>query len=289
MSPLRNGKLLAALCWENHSEPLLPMFNPKTEGLVDMKPYVALSLDEGVTFSEPVEVDCGLYRNVPTPITGPVLVFSAERWAVQFEVNKHHNDPVPWQHVSAIAFTSDAGRTWSGTSDVHTDPARRIICWDQRLALLPDGSILALFWTFDRQKNDYLNIHARQSHDGGQTWGELWDTGVPGQPARPAALSDGRLVMVYVDRTSIPVIKARCSTDNGKTWPSDTELVIHSRLAQSQIWTKESMQDAWAEMAAFSIGLPDATPLPGGDILVVYYSGVHPDQTDIRWARIGTA
>jgi hypothetical protein len=207
---------------------------------------------------------------------------------VQFEVNKHFDDPAPWQHVSALTFTSDGGRTWHGTSDVHTDPARRIICWDQRLAVLSDGSILGLFWTFDRQKNDYLNIHARQSRDGGRTWGELWDTGVPGQPARPAALPDGRIVMVYVDRTSTPVIKARCSSDRGRTWPADTELVVHRRFEQSQTWAKKSMHDAWSEMAAFSIGLPDATPLPGGDVLVTYYSGDHPDYTDLRWARIGT-
>jgi hypothetical protein len=109
---------------------------------------------------------------------------------------------------------------------------------------------------------------------------------VPGQPARPAALPDGQIVMVYVDRTSSPVIRARCSSDGGRTWPSDTELVVHRQFEHSQNWTKHSMQDAWAEMAAFSVGLPDATVLPGGDVLVVYYCGDHPDYTDVHWARI---
>ena len=46
------------------------------------------------------------------------------------------------------------------------------------------------------------------------------------------------------------------------------------------------MQDAWAEMSAFSIGLPDAVALPDGDVLTVYYSGDHPDQTDVLWSRL---
>jgi len=46
------------------------------------------------------------------------------------------------------------------------------------------------------------------------------------------------------------------------------------------------MQDAWAEMGAFSIGLPATAPLPNGDVLVVYYAGPLTDLTDVRWARV---
>jgi len=46
------------------------------------------------------------------------------------------------------------------------------------------------------------------------------------------------------------------------------------------------MQDAWAEMAKFSIGLPSTAFLQNGDILVVYYAGPETDQTDIHWARV---
>jgi hypothetical protein len=46
------------------------------------------------------------------------------------------------------------------------------------------------------------------------------------------------------------------------------------------------MQDAWAEMSKFSIGLPATCALKNGDILVVYYAGPEVDCTDIKWARI---
>jgi hypothetical protein len=286
MSPLGGARVLAGLAWEDYSRPLLPMFNEQTEGLMDMKLFTAVSEDAGEHFSKPTLVDCGHYRDVPTPITGAPLIISASEWAVQFEVNKHYDDESPWQHVSALTFTSDGGRTWDRCVDVHTDPARRIVCWDQRLAILSDDSTLALFWTFDRAANAYLNIHARSSQDGGRTWDALQDTGVPGQPARAVGLPDGRIVMTYVDRTAAPVIKARLSHDGGRSWPAKSEIIVHQRSAATQTIEKRSMQDAWAEMSAFSIGLPDATLLADGDVLVVYYTGSNPDYTDVHWARI---
>jgi len=55
---------------------------------------------------------------------------------------------------------------------------------------------------------------------------------------------------------------------------------------RSQTRTKRAMPDAWSEMGAFSMGLPATAPLPGGDILIVYYAGPRTDLTDIRWARL---
>lgn len=64
--------------------------------------------------------------------------------------------------------------------------------------------------------------------------------------------------------------------------PDNTEIVLHQTSPRSQTWKKKSMQDAWAEMGKFSVGLPTTTLLENGDVLVVYYSGPHTDQTDIK-------
>lgn len=287
-APLGGERVAAVLGWEDTSDPLLPMFNEQTEGIVDMKLYAAFSDDGGATFGTPRRIPRGRYDDLPTPPTGAMLVLPDERWAVPFEVNKHYDDTAPWQHASCLTFSSDEGATWSEVVEVHTDPDRRIFCWDQRLSVLRDGSIFALFWTFDRQTNAYLSIHSGCSSDCGRSWGRLLDTGVAGQPARPVGFVDGRIVMVYVDRTAEPRIKARVTSDGGTTWPADSELLVHERpaRARSQTWDKRSMQDAWAEMSAFSIGLPDGVALPNGDVLTVFYSGDRPDLTDVLWVRI---
>jgi hypothetical protein len=144
-----------------------------------------------------------------------------------------------------------------------------------------------VFWTFDRQTAQYRNIHAAASKDAGLTWTDVWDTGVPGQPATPVRLPDGRIVMVYVDREAEPTIKARVSSDGGKTWPATTEVVVHKRELKTQTrGDKAEMKDAWAEMSKFSLGLPNATLLPNGDVLSVYYTGDSTDYTSCGYTRL---
>jgi hypothetical protein len=269
----------------DYSDPSLPYFNEETEGLLGTRIFFAESRDDGVTWSAPELMDTSPL-NMPTPITGPVLLLSNGDLACQFELNKDYYDTSEWRHSSVLMFSRDGGSSWPEHTIVSRDPDNRIFYWDQRPAVLADGRILDLFWTYDNQAALYRNIHARESLDNGRTWSEMWDTGIPGQPAPPVSLSVGSLVMVYMDRTNTPAVKARISEDNGRTWAGGTETAIYLAGTPSQTWKKGSMQDAWAEMAEFSLGLPAAARLQNGDILVAYYAGTDTDKTDIQWARI---
>ena len=285
LTPLGGDRVLAALAWVDHSDPSLPLFNETTEGLLDMRVFLAVSADGGASWSQPRLIETPPFDG-PTPLTGPVLVLGDGRWACQYELNKTYDDPRPWHHSSVLSFSDDRGATWPAHVRTSDDPRRRTFYWDQRPGLLTDGRILDVFWTFERAAAEYLNIHARESTDHGRTWSVLWDTGVPGQPGAPVSIAGGRVVMVYVDRTGEPVIKARISADGGRTWPADTECIVHASRSATQTWHKASMQDAWAEMARFSVGLPATAALPDGDVLVVYYAGPATDRTDIYWARL---
>jgi len=284
-TPLGGSRVLATLCWVDHSDPSLPFFNEETQGLLDTRIFFARSADGGATWSPPVLMDTSPF-NVPTPITGPVMVLPDGEWACQFELNKHYYDTSVWRHSSVMMFSRDEGESWPAHVVVSSDPQNRVFYWDQRPGVLADGMLLDLFWTYDNQLATYLNIHARESGDNGRTWSEMWDTGVPGQPAPPVSLPDGRIGMVYVDRSGSPAIKLRASSDGGRTWPEATETVLYQADAPAQTTRKASMQDAWAEMAKFSVGLPATAPLPNGDILAVYYAGLETDHTNIEWARV---
>jgi hypothetical protein len=285
LTALGGDEVLATLYWVDHSDPELPFFNEETEGLLDSRLFLAGSHDRGATWSAPELVDTSPY-DCPTPITGPTLLLPSGEWALQFELNKHYYDAAPWQHASVIMFSADRGRTWPRHTVVASDPERRFFWWDQRPGVLRDGTLLDLFWTYDSQAATYLNIHARASLDEGRTWGELWDTGVPGQPAPPVSLADGRIAMVYVDRTGAPVIMARLSGDRGQTWPEAMALALSEVRADRQTVGKSTMQDAWAEMGKFSLGLPTTAALGEDEFLVVYYAGPETDQTDIHWVRV---
>jgi len=282
---LGGRQVLGALCWVDHSDPALEFFNEKTEGLLDTRIFITLSRDAGKTWSEPRLADTYPIRK-PLPLTGPILLTSDKRWACQFEVNKHYHDTRPWRHSSMLMFSSDRGQTWNEFVVVTNDPANRFFYWDQRLAFIGEKRMLGLFWTYDNRKAVYLNIHARESLDDGRRWSAIWDTGVPGQPAAPVRLKDDRIAMVYVDRTSVPAIKARISSDNGRTWPERTEKILFRPPAINQTRNKKSMRDAWSEMGKFSTGLPVTARLPNDDFVVVFYTGPVPDKTDIRWIHV---
>jgi hypothetical protein len=288
VTPLGGDRLLAVLYWVDVTDPSLPFFNEETEGLADSRIFLSRSDDAGATWSEPWLARTRPY-DMPTPITGPMLLLGSGEWALQFETNKTYYDESPWRHESVLVFSQDEGRTWPEHACVAADPAGRVFYWDQRPSVLPDGRVLDLFWTFDREQAEYRNIHARLSTDHGRSWGGIWDTGVPGQPAPAVGLPDGRLAMVYVDRSGAPQIKLRVSSDGGRTWPEETESLVYGFDAGTQSRPKGSMQDAWAEMGRFSVGLPATAPLPNGELLVAYYAGPDTDLTSIEWATAGTS
>jgi len=285
LTALGGSSVLSTLYWVDNSDPSLPFFNEETEGLLDSYLYFSFSEDNGESWSEPRLLDTTPF-NVPTPTTGPTLVLPNGEWALQFETNKHYYDTTPWQHASVLMFTRDEGRTFPEYVVTASDPTRRCFWWDQRPGILADGTLLDLFWTYDNVDAVYLNIHARASKDNGRTWTEIWDTGVPGQPAPPVSLPDGSIAMVYMDRTGTPTVKLRRGTDGGRTWPEATELILFQPPTPTQTVTKGSMQDAWSEMGKFSTGLPCTALLPNGDLLVLFYTGPHKDLTDIRWVRV---
>jgi len=283
---LGGWRVAMVLYWVDASDPARPFFNPETEGLLDSRIFLSLSEDGGATWGTPWRLDTTPFL-MPTPITGPLLVLSDGRWALQFETNKTYLDPTPWRHQAVLMFSADGGTTWPEYADVGSDPTGRVFYWDQRHAVLADGSLLALFWTFDRQAAAYRAIHARASRDNGRTWTALWDTAVPGQPAAAVSLPGGRVAMPYVDRERVPTIKLRVSHDGGRTWPAGTALVLDDRLERAQQGRKGSMQEAWSEMAAFSVGLPTSAVLPAGQALIVYYAGPKADHTGLYWVRVG--
>lgn len=185
-----------------------------------------------------------------------------------------------------LLLSHDRGLTWPEHIVTSDDPTRRIFYWDQRAAVVGDGELLDLFWTFDRAAGEYLNIHARRSTNCGLDWSPMWDTGVPGQPAQPVRLADGRLAMVYVDRTDSPVIKLRTSDDQGRQLPPDTELTLFAQHDERGFSHPGDMQTAWDEMYDFALGLPATALLPDGDLLVVFYAGQSGDKTSIHWVRL---
>ena len=284
-TPLGGSRVLGVISWTDASDPSLPYINEETEGILDTRTFTVVSEDNGETWSVPERIDTTPFH-VPMPTTGPMLLLPNGDWALHFETNKHYYDTSPWRCSSVFMYSRDQGKTWPEYVKAAEDPDARFFYWDQRPGVLPDGRILDLFWTFDRREAVYLNIHAAESKDNGRTWSVPWDIGLPGQPAEPVGLPDGRIVLAYMDREETPVLKARTSSDGGRNWPEDTEIILDNTVHRKQQARKSSMQDALSELGAFSIGLPCTARVADNDALVVYYAGPETDHTGIYWVRV---
>ncbi|MCA9411207.1 MAG: exo-alpha-sialidase [Candidatus Omnitrophica bacterium] len=276
--------LIAVLCWVDQSNPSLPFFNEDTEGLLETRIFLSRSSDGGASWSNPDLIETPPWT-CPTPITGPILNFGNGTLGCQFELNKGYDDPVPWSHKSVIQISSDRGLYWPETRIVSADPEDRVFFWDQRPSVFESGRILDLFWTFDRDSGTYLSIHACESLDYGVTWSAMWDTGVSGQPAPAVELSNGILAMAYMERTGVPTLKVRMSSDRGRTWPAESEVILFTS-SESPLGSKaKDMNEAWSEMSAFSMGLPATAKVSNNEFVTVFYAGPQTDCTGIRWIK----
>lgn len=285
LTTLGPDHLLATVMWFDRSSPELPLFHPQTEGLLPTSTLFCESRDGGRTWDDYRELDHMPYDS-PMPVTGPVLVLADGRLACQFEVNKNYESLEPWRHAAAWKISSDGGKTWPDCVEVAHDPTLRFMYWDARYAVRADGFCLAAFWTYDRQRQRDATIHLCHSLDYGRTWSRPRDTGIVGQICQPLIQSDGRLLLIYVDRFVTRSIRAVLSDDLGGTFHSDTVVYQHS-VPQQERGEGSSAVNYLQEMDVWTFGRVEGVAEPDGRVSVVFYAG-DSSATSIYWAQLST-
>jgi hypothetical protein len=143
--------------------------------------------------------------------------------------------------------TMDGGKTWNMLSYVHPEPEGREFGIMPSSVRLSPASIL----TTVRYRQF---IEAYRSDDNAKTWQHVVRA-VPstgrGNPPSLVKLKDGRLVVTYGYRAEPYGIRARISTDQGKTW--DDEVVLRT------------------DGGSWDLGYPRSVQRADGQIVSVYY------------------
>jgi len=260
----------------------LPYYNEETEGLKDTYIMVAHSADGGKTWTDLERVQVQTFYDMPLPLTGAPFLTKEGRIGIQFEVNKPYYETKYWVHHSCVVYSNDGGYTW-GDEVVITD-CPTVYYWDQRMDTLSNGTITDIFWSFDRDKGDYVNIHYCESKDGGRTFGELIDTGLVGQPGNVIDGKDGSRLAVYINRESVPEIRLAESRDHGKTWTDVMTVFEYGKNTKGK--QNSGMNDVWSEMAAFAVGHPYMESLADGSLWVYFYNGPSTHRTDFCYVKI---
>lgn len=285
LTELAPGSLLAAAMWvDRTSFPGRPLFNPKTEGCLPMAILLSRSDDGGLNWTPWRHVE------LPEDLGPPSLTSSIVRLAdggllMSIETNKTYLDDGVWHQRAVMLRSEDDGKSWQAPITSAEDASGRIFNWDLRVAAAPDGRLVSLAWTYDREAGAYRNIHRRISDDAGLSWGAATDIGVTDQPGRPAVLPDGRLVLAWVDRFGTRSIRARMASIDAPFSP-DSEVVLYDPSSAAPSASGAStLSGTLSDMELWSFGLPFATALPNGEVMVVFYAGTSA-QMDIRWARL---
>lgn len=267
ITELNDGTWLWTLCWVDRSVKGRPLYNKDTGGLCPMFPVISYSTDRGKNWSALKRLDISPVR-LPAALTGPTLLLNNGTLAAQFEVQKEWNDPSPLFNISALKFSYDNGKTWPDYVEIAGRNLKDRVCWDQRIAILPDGKLINLFWTYDPLNDRDLPIHCSFSGDNGRTWTVPQDTGVIGQIACPVVLNRTEVVMLYVRRDAKKQIAARRSVDGGKTWDEKSDICIYDHFCLS-----EKKGDFFDAMNTWSYGHPYGIKLSDNHIAMVYYAG----------------
>ncbi len=145
----------------------------------------------------------------PPSLTNAILRLADGTLVLSIESNKPFLDTSKWFQRVVHLRSADGGATWSDPVTVLEDPTGRILNWDQRGAIAPDGRLVTFTWTYDSETATYLNVRRRISADGIAPFGPADDLGFADQPGHPAVLPDGRVVLAWVDRFGTKSIRAR--------------------------------------------------------------------------------
>lgn len=275
-----SGGLLVAFGARSYrDDPEEGLTNRANLGYVPMDLIQLTSRDGGHTWEGP--------RTIPPPLVGPsfetchsVIELADGRWLWPTSTWKGWNGEAP-NGMKAVALVScDLGETWPEYLDVVDDYERGVIHFEQSIAQLPDGRLLAVAWAFDEPSGRSLPTPYCLSRDG-RTFGPPRPTGLLGQTAKILALADGRILCLYRrdDRPGLWANLARIEEDR---WVNLEEACLWQG-APSGITGQAAAAD---EISALRFGYPSMAVLSGGDVLALFWcleECIH----NIRWLRLG--
>lgn len=283
LTEVKPNHIIAACMWvDRETYPDKPLFNPETEGCLPMAILLSDSYDNGDTWT-PLRVVPMPEEIGPPSLTSPILKLKDGSLAMSIETNKHYNDKGKWHQRVVLFHSLDEGKTWGKPITVSEDASGRIFYWDLRTGVAPDGRIVAFSWTYDSEKNKYLNIHRRISRDNGKTWSKLEDLGFADQPSHPAIFQDGRVVLAWVDRFGSQTIRVRMAPAIDRPYDENTEIILHTqKIEKSAI---KSTGELLGDMSLWNFGLPYCEAVSDDEAMIMYYAGTEM-KMDIHWAKL---
>jgi hypothetical protein len=269
-----------------------PGWDANAAGLIDADTVIVRGRAEG-TWEPPVVVDGRRTPDEWAIPCGPPVALGSGRWF--FPVERHARTHVPeWlrgYHAFALRSADDA-RSWPDQPAMPNDVERVVAHYDQRVARLLDGRLVALAWAHDVVRDETLTARVSWSDDEGSTWSTPRDTGIVGGPLNPLTLPDGRLLVVYPRRTAPRGIRARVSPDGGRSWGPEAVLFDEAPgrlVGRPTAHEARSERDPalWGSMWAWTFGQPVPVGLGDGGVGVCFFGQLEDRVPAVHFLRLG--
>lgn len=257
------------------------IINRANLGYVESDMFLLRSHDRGVTWEGP--------QVVTPPLNGPafemchrVIELADGRWLFPTSTWKDWNGEAP-HGMQAIALVShDRGVTWPEYLRVIDQRDRGVISWEQGLAQLPDGRLLAVVWSFHEASGKSLPNRFALSEDG-KTFGPAREDGIQGETAKLLTLADGRLLCVY-RRLDKPGLWANLVRIEGDEWINLEEACLWQGTVSGMMGIRTNSD----ELSGLKFGYPSLVQLQSGEVMVVFWC-VEDCLHVIRWQKLEIA
>ncbi len=243
-------------------------------GQLESPIYATIGTDSGTTWSSPTTIS-------PDPfprggITSKPHTLPGGELFIPLEVSTEAGVA-----STAATFSSDGGRTFETPLTCADDPLGRLNLCDGRFALLKDGRLLMLLWTFQQADEKTVDVHRSFSDDQGRTWSEPQPTGFVGQVTVPLALPSGGAIALSNFRQLPDGIRLWASPDDGESWLTDQPVQMWDPRSEEMVGVPIASEPAddsdggvWEALGGFTFGTPDVVNLGDGSQLMVYYATV---------------
>lgn len=263
VTQLADGRLIILGYEFYRDNPELPIANPETGGLLEDFAYWSESTDGGKTWSERHHIP-NAWQGY-TEASAPLYVLQDGSWASPIGGYHRWDGSEVSKNCGRLLRSYDEGKTWNDDTVCMEFPGNTVICYEQRMCQLEDGTLVVVAWNEDAVAGKHLRNHIAISADNGKTFSKPIDTGIQGQSSGIIALDGTKVLSLHALRrdTDEPGVYA-CVADvaDGK-W---------KQLSMERIWKpnvpmiKDTKQ---AEIFAFvKFGQPGVIRLSDGSIMM---------------------
>ncbi len=223
--------------YRRHYEKLSPEIRRQWLGY-----WVRRSEDQGKSWGKPVRVGVSAPHG-PINLDNGNLLYVGKDWG-------HSQGLEDTEQRLPVLLSKDDGKTWKEIGEIPIAPGdKQESFWEPHVVQCKSGKLVA---QIRYTKGDDHFLRQSESEDGGHTWSVAHPTRIWGYPPHLLRLNDGRLLTTYGRRKPPFGERACISSNEGKSWDVDHEIIISSGLNSD-------------------LGYPATTQLSDGTLVSVYY------------------